>query len=155
MKVNFWFWFRAFVMTCGFIGTVIAIKRLDRTSSPGQFVNLCPTRVTAVEFADQVSIQQDGLSWYRKVDGRLEEVDPIAVEKWFAQYCRVKVPAIGEPGETPAVPLATLAYVSGPPQILATTGEVLSFMGKTFESDTLKKGLSELREIPIRLRPSR
>lgn len=153
MKVNFWYWFRAFVMTCGFIGTVIAIKRLDKTSA--RVVDLCPTRVTAIEFPDQVSIQQDGLYWYRKANGRFEEIDPIAVEKWFAQYCRLNVSALGDAGDTSLAPVATLAYVSGPPQILGTTGELLSFMGKTFKSDSLKAALSDLREAPIRLRPSR
>ena len=158
MKVGFWYWLRAFIMTCGLVGSVIAIRKLDRTRpkmDDSASINLCPTRVTAISEHEGASIVQEGLTWYRKVNGGLEELDPIAVEKWFGRNCRIQA-EFDANGATAGTPLATVAFVSGPPQVLLVTGDgMFSWMGRAFRSEELKEALKGLSDLPLRLRPSR
>jgi hypothetical protein len=157
MKVNFWYWLRAFIMVCALIVTIFIIRKLDRTSpsaDPSATINLCPTRVTAIAQSEGTTVVQDGLAWFRKVNGGMEELDPIAVEKWFGRNCRVKAD-FAEGAPTSGAPVATVAFVSGPPQVLLVTGEgIYSWMGRAFRSTELQEALKDLKALPLRLRPS-
>lgn len=159
MRVNRWYWIRAGIMTLAFIGSVLAIRHLDLTRSSGEgrkdSVNLCPTRVKQIHVKGGISVVQDGMAWYRKTNGRMEELDPIAVERWFGSHCVVDA----DPAEAPTgsgEEFATLAFVAGPPQILFSTGAgVFTWMDRAFTSAELTEALKNLPELPIRLRPSR
>lgn len=157
MNVNFWFWLRAFAMFLGLIATIVAIRNLNQfkaADAPVAKVNLCPTRVTAITTASGVSVMQEGMAWFRKNDGRMEELDPIAVEKWFGRHCMVSAERAAAGAETQ--PLATIAFVSGPEQTLFSAGSnAFQWMDQIFHSQELTEALKSLEEIPIRLRPSR
>lgn len=156
MKVNTWFWIRAFLMFCGLVGAITAIRSLNQFKDNAMArINLCPTRITVITTADGVSVVQEGMTWFRKISGRMEELDPIAVEKWFGRHCVVDAEPTSTPGTTSA-PVATIAFVSGPEQILFDVGNgVFKWMGQEFTSAELTAALQSLTEIPLRLRPSR
>jgi hypothetical protein len=157
MKVNRWYWLRAVILILAFAGSVYAIRNLDQTrkSQRGASVNLCPTRVKEISVAGGMKLVQDGMAWYRKAGGRMEELDPIAVEKWFGRHCVVAADAAETPTGAGAE-LATLAFVSGPPQVLfGTSAGVFTWMNQAFTSAELADALKSLSELPIRLRSSR
>jgi hypothetical protein len=146
-------------MIFGFLGAVHAIRSLNQfgssNSTSGKSINLCPTRVTEIAVHGGVSVVQEGMAWFRKMNGQLEELDPIAVEKWFGRHCVVDADAAEAPtgsGET----LATLAFVSGPPRALfSTNAGVFTWNEQAFTSAELAEALKTLADLPIRLRPSR
>ncbi len=157
MKVNFWYWLRAFIMVCALIVTIFIIRKLDRTRpahDDSATINLCPTRVTAISQNSGTTVVQDGLAWFRKINGGMEELDPIAVEKWFGRNCKVKV-EFEKDAAVSGAPVATLAFVSGPPQVLIVSAAgIYSWMGQAFRSQELEGALKDLKDLPLRLRPS-
>ena len=159
MPVNTWFWVRAFVMFLGLIATVIGIRQLDRTKKAAavdeaKIVNLCPTRVSAVKLMDGTLIAQEKMSWFRSKGGQSEELDPIAVEKWFGRNCRVEIAA--EAATDAGPPAVEFQFVSGQPETIFSTGNGLyMWQSRVFRSPALETALNELQQLPLRLRPSR
>jgi hypothetical protein len=159
MKVNKWLWIRVACMSVGFVGAVHVIRTYNQFGPGKTFattsVNLCPTRVKEISIVNGMSLVQDKMAWYRKHNGQLEELDPIAVEKWFGRHCVVAA----DPAETPTgsgEQVATIGFITGSPQILFTTNAgIFTWMNQPFTSLELQEALKALPELPIRLRPSR
>jgi len=156
MNVNFWFWFRAVAMCLGLVGTITAIRNLNQFKEPEVppgSVNLCTTRITVISTPDGMRVSQEGLTWFRKTADRLEELDPIAVEKWFGRHCVVDA----EPAkiDKDAKVAALISFVSGLQTPLVSANGVYRWNGHEFTSAELTEALKTLADLPLRLRPSR
>ena len=144
-------------MCCGFVGTVFAIRSLNqfKKSTPDRdSVNICPTRVTSITLPDGWTLVQDGLAWYRKINDVMEELDPIAVEKWFGAHCIMTAEDL-QPADVAGITRMTLTFVNGSVQTLEElSGGKFKWINQGFSSTELKEALDELPALPIRLRPS-
>jgi hypothetical protein len=128
-------------------GTRGLLEIMAGIGSPNK-VRLCPTRVSSVSVIGKTALFQEDLKWYRTEGGQREEVDPIAVEMWFSEYCTVK----GEPAEKPpgeSQPVMTLAYVAGLPVTLQVAENGVYTLGKAhFRSAKLNEAIKTLTELP-------
>lgn len=174
--MGFWYWFRVLIMTVGLVGTILAIRSLNRMngrpdhgsgaivsmmglppagdSAAPQKVNLCQTRVSRLDVG-RVSVFQEGLNWYRgHRDGESgaakakERLDDVAVEKWFSRNCMVVGTRVGSP---PNVTTALVVhFVNGEPRTLlrSAMGGDYEWMGLPFRSAQLDGALKELLSLP-------
>lgn len=157
-KVGFYYWVRVGVMILSLIGSIMLMRKLSKPGALGgvaatDSVDICPTRVSSVSVIGRFAIMQDGMNWYRTggPEGRTE-LDPVAVEKWFAANCRVN--ASKEGTNAGASPLMTLAYVSGLPMTLLVNGDgIFSLNGTHFRSGDLSQGINELENLPPVAKP--
>lgn len=151
-KIGAYYWVRVGVMVITLIGVLIVMKRLDLTKSAAKGVDLCPTRVSSLSVVGRFAVLQDGMKWYRAEGGERQELDFIAVEKWFSEHCRLEAKEVTEaPGTNP---LLTLAYVSGDPKTLNMNPDgVFTWDGRAFSSAELAHALSALELLPVRSKP--
>lgn len=156
------YWIRVGMMILTFAVVVMAMRNLQSTkptASPlaklimgtgdsEKFV-LCPTRVTALETPAGLHVRETGMKWTRSAGGPEEELDPIAVEKWFGRNCSVSGKK-SESGEG-FTPVLKLSLVNGETKTLARagSGEYL-WNGIRFVSTALDQALRDLSEIPAR-----
>ena len=151
-KLNTYFWIRIGVMALSFVAVIFMIWKLNQFSPADLTLVLCPTRVTAISTADGGGIVQEKMNWYRKVNGNLEELDPIAVEKWFGKYCKLEIEPQKkvEPGSVAFV----VSFVNGNPETLYNAGEGTFRWGdRTFKSKKLEEAIASLKQLPLHLRP--
>ncbi|HMN67412.1 MAG TPA: hypothetical protein PKC28_02640 [Bdellovibrionales bacterium] len=164
-KIRPTYWIRPIIMTATLIAVMSIIYKIKQqgggffTGAPmvegrehvsRTAVHLCPTRVSSLSVIGKFAILQDGMKWYRSRDGQREEVNQIAVEKWFSEHCTVKADLMDMP-PTAAVtaPIVTLAYVSGEPVTLQRSADGLFALGKNyFRSPELEAALESLEQIP-------
>lgn len=160
-KLGVYFWIRVSVMAVTLIAVVATIYKLNNPGSRGLLeslaglgssanrVKLCPTRVSSVSVIGKTALFQEELKWYRTRDGMREELDPIAVEMWFSEYCTVR----SEPAEKPATdsqPVMTLAYVAGLPVTLQVSESgIFTWNGNHFRSPKLNEAIQALSDIPV------
>jgi hypothetical protein len=158
-KLGIYFWIRVCVMTISLGAVVATIYKLNHPGSRGLLemlagvgspnkVKLCPTRVSSVSVIGKTAVFQEDMKWYRTQAGEREELDPVAMEMWFSEYCTVK----SEPTEKPAgdsQPVLTLAYVAGLPVTLQMADNGVFTLGKAhFRSVKLAEAIQALTEIP-------
>lgn len=111
-------------------------------------VKLCPTRVSSVSVIGKAALFQEDLKWYRTHSGEREELDPIAVEMWFSEYCTVRSEPAEKPGDG-SQPVMTMAYVAGLPITLQMSESgVFTFNNVHFRSSKLKEAIQAIGEIP-------
>lgn len=148
-----YFWVRIGVMVVSFFAVVGLIYKLNQFSPSDLTLILCPTRVSAINTADGKGIVQEGMRWYRRNNGNLEELDPVAVEKWFGKHCKVAIEPVAKADSTGV--LFVVNFVSGPPETLYMAGEGLfRWQNRTFKSVQLEEALNSLKDLPLYLRPT-
>ncbi len=157
------YWFRVGMMILTFVMVVIAMRSLQSTkptasplatmilgSNEEQNIVLCPTRVTSLEMASGMRVQEASMKWTRTSEGTEQELDPIAVEKWLSRNCSV----VGKKADRSQgfEPILKLGLVTGESKVLAraSTGEYL-WDGMTFISSALDQALTELAELPANI----
>lgn len=145
------------------LAVVISTMRYMQTSKPttspiakfimggesdGQKLVLCPTRVTWIETTSGMRVQQDDMRWTRVIADHHDELNTIAVEKWFGRNCSLK--ALKTTGGEGFTPILKVGYVSGETATLerAPTGEYL-WQGEKYISDGLDGALRTLAELPV------
>ena len=107
-------------------------------------VNLCPTRVTRLETEDGSVFQQEGLTWVREVKGQTTPLDQVAVEKWFARFCRFEGPKVAASADVK--PVLKVEYVTGDPQtLIRSAGGEYEWMGQPFASPVMTEALTALQ----------
>lgn len=159
-KVGGFFWFRVAMMAIALSAVIWTIYTLNTPGArtplevlagvPESSFNLCPTRVSSVSVVGRAAVFQDSLKWYKVEGGERRELDSVAVEKWFAHYCKVAAHPVPKPAGD-SKPVVTLAYVAGSPVTLRQSADgVFSWQNYHFVSEALSKGLDELFEIPTR-----
>ncbi len=150
---------RVGVMILSLVGSIMLMRKLNKPGALGggvaasEDIDLCPTRVSSVSMIGRFAIKQDGMDWFRTGDaaGRTE-LDPVAVEKWFGSFCRVK--AAKQESNENATPLVTIAYVSGLPMTLLMNPDgVFSLNGAHFRSLELAQGITALETLPAVTKP--
>ena len=149
-KLGRYFWVRVVVMVFSLAGVIALIYKLGQPAH--NTVTLCPTRVSSLSVIGRAAVFQEGMKWYRTHgSGERTELDPIAVEKWFAEYCSVDVEKIS--GETAPVqsqgePIITIAYVAGLPITLRQSDDgVFHWGAHNFRSPKLTEGIARLLEL--------
>lgn len=147
---------RVGVMILTLVGVILLMKKMNSpnafSTAGNESVNLCPTRVSSLSVIGRFAIVQEGLNWYRTGDSGRTELDPVAVEKWFGQNC--KVSATKEGANEGATPLVTLAYVSGLPMTLLVSGDgVFTFNQSHFRSLELSQAITALEHLPNVVKP--
>jgi hypothetical protein len=153
-QVGIYFWVRVGVMVLALAGVLTLMKKLDMPGAlgGGDSVDLCPTRVSSVSLIGRFAIIQDGMTWYRTGDGNRTELDQVAVEKWFGEYCQVTATKVAS--NDGAAPLLTLAYVSGLPLTLMVNAEgVFTFNRSHFQSAELTQAITALEHLPTAAKP--
>ena len=165
-KLGVYFWVRVAVMIVALVGVLSLMSRL-RGGSGGTadlvpavsagFLRLCPTRVASVSLIGKTAVFQDGLKWFRTGSatggGERQELDGVAVEKWFSSYCSIPIEEAAAPGPG-SQPLLTLAYVSGLPMTLSLSPDgVFSWKDRSFRSPKLNEALQSLNELPTARAP--
>lgn len=148
-----YFWVRIGVMVLSFFAVVGLIYKLNQFSPSDLTLILCPTRVSAINTADGKGIVQDGMRWYRRNNGNLEELDPVAVEKWFGKNCKVAIEPVSKAESTGV--LFVVNFISGPPETLYVAGDGLfRWQNRTFKSQQLEEAMNSLKDLPLFLRPT-
>ena len=143
-------------MIASLIGTITIMRRLGMpaaTTTAESKVNICPTRVSSISVIGRFAIMQDGMRWFKtgEGDGRVE-LDPVAVEKWFSQNC--KVASTPEGANEAPTPLLTFAYVSGLPSTLMVNEAGVFTLGQEhFRSLELSQAITQLENLPIAIKP--
>ena len=159
------YWVRVGMMILTFTVVVLAMRNLQQTKpevSPlakmilgtgeGQKFILCPTRVTSLETSTGLRVQEREMKWTRATAAGEEELDPIAVEKWFGRNCSV----IGKKSETRQgfETVLKLGLVNGENKVLARASSgVYLWEGLQFVSESLDQALRELPDLPTRTSP--
>ena len=169
-KLGIYFWIRVGVMAMSLTAVLLTIHHLNNpqsggllgvyryfngTKTGGESIRLCPTRASSVSVIGKAAVFQESLKWYRAGEGERTELDPIAVEKWFSEYCTIHAqPSTKPDGELQ--PVATVAYVSGLPSTLmqAADGTFL-WQDKYFRSDELNQAFQALIQLPEARTPER
>lgn len=152
-EIGIYYWARVGVMICSLLGVLYIMNHLNlgHDTSPSS-VTLCPTRVSSVAVIGKAALMQDGLQWYRTQDGQREELDPVAVEKWFSQYCTIAAEPASKPES--AQPWITWAYVSGSPKtVQQATDGVYVFEGRAFRAPALMQAVQDLENLPKVTKP--
>lgn len=152
-ELSTYFWVRIGVMIVSFFAVVGLIYKLNQFSPSDLTLILCPTRVSAINTADGKGIVQEGMRWYRRNNGNLEELDPVAVEKWFGRHCKIGIEPV-QKAESTGV-LFVVNFISGPPETLYMAGDGLfRWQNRTFKSQQLEDALRTLQDLPLFLRPT-
>ncbi len=152
-NLSTYFWVRIGVMMVSFFAVVGLIYKLNQFSPSDLTLILCPTRVSAIHTAEGKGIVQDGMRWYRRNNGNLEELDPVAVEKWFGKHCKVEIEPV-KMADSSGV-LAVVNFISGPPETLYIAGDGLfRWKNRTFKSQQLQDAFNSLNNLPLFLRPA-
>lgn len=142
------YWFRVVMMVITLVAVIWLMRSLSMDKKAVTSVTLCPTRVKLVEIAaDGMRLQQDGIKWVRNSANLNQELDPIAVEKWFSILCSVSAqPVSSGSGFQPAF---RLSYITGETQMVlrAPTGE-FQMRDVTFTSKDLDDALAAFRTLP-------
>ncbi len=157
-----YYWFRVLMMIGSLVAVIWTIRTINergigragsffvKTENPGEVdVQLCPTRVKAVRQAGNVSVVERAMEWFREDSDKPRKLNPVAVEKWFGENCKVKG-KISTPSTLAGFqPAATFEYVSGAPEILlANPAGVFLWQGLMFESEELSRALQGLPALP-------
>lgn len=152
VKIGPYYWVRVAVMVITLVGVVTVMKRFSVVKPSESSVDLCPTRVSSMSVVGRFAVLQDGMKWYRAEGGERKELDSIAVEKWFSEYCKLESKTVEKAeGQTP---LLTLDYVSGDPKTLNMTPDgIFTWEGRTFSSPELASAISALELLPISKKP--
>lgn len=141
------YWFRVVIMVITLVAVILLMRNLNQEKKPSTAVSvtLCPTRVQLVEIAADGSVlQQKGTKWIRNSS---QELDPIAVEKWFSALCSISAePGASGEGFQPAI---RLTYITGESQMVlrAPSGEFQTGDIK-FNSKDLEDALAAFRTLP-------
>lgn len=160
--MGFMYWFRVVLMIFAFVGVVLVIREVNQPASArrAQFmkllgqpgadkvadVNLCPTRVTKIESVGGPVIRQDGMTWLREEAGQSKPMDQVAVEKWFAKYCRFAGEKVS--ASATVTPVLKVEFVSGEPQtLIRSAGGEYEWMGQPFASPVMTEALQTLRDL--------
>jgi len=152
-EITTYFWVRVGVMFASLVAVLFSIWKLNQFGPEDLTMVLCPTRVSSIATADGQGIVQEGMKWYRRKNGNLEELDPVAVEKWFAKNCRINIEPHKKAEAAGVVFVAS--FVNGPPETLYMAGEGLfRWKDKTFKSKHLEDAMSSMKDLPIFLRPT-
>lgn len=148
-----YFWARIAVMVASFFAVIGMIYKFNQFSPSDLTLILCPTRVSAINTVDGKGIVQEGMRWYRRNNGNLEELDPVAVEKWFGKHCKVGIEPVQKADSTGV--LFVVNFISGPPETLYMAGDGLfRWKNRTFKSQQLQDALNSLKDLPLYLRPT-
>lgn len=110
-------------------------------------VSWCDTRVTSIEFEPGQKIFQEGYKWYSQTAGQSPtELNFLAVEKWFAEYCKVKAK---NASDVPASGIAAvIEFIDGRREMIKTAGNGLfRWRDRSFESTELEQGLEAGRNL--------
>ncbi len=150
-KVGIYFWVRVIVMCAALVAVITIMFRLN--SPPSSELNICPTRVSSVAVIGSMALMQDGMTWYRAKGGQREELEPVAVEKWFGLHCKVDIEAVSGPAPKETHPWVTLAYVSGVPKTVQRAEDIYMWDGRYFRSTELTQAMTELESLPSAKKP--
>lgn len=113
----------------------------------------CETRVKEIKMGE-FRLYQDGINWFIELNKDRQQADSVAVEKWFGQYCSVKVIPI--PLEKLDLnlfsPTLMVSFIDNVhiPILRSKDGTYLSGH-HTFTSREFDQALHELENIPKRL----
>lgn len=156
-----YFWVKVTMMMVTLAAVIYTIFTLNNPGTKGIFqliaemnqpsknrVNVCPTRVSSISVIGKAALFQEDLKWFRTLEGTRQELDPIAVEKWFSEYCAVG----SEPAPAPSdnsLPIATFAYVAGLPVTLQQSESgVFTMNGFHFRSQKLVEAIESISTLP-------
>lgn len=145
-KVGIYFWIRVIVMGCTLAAVLIIMYRLNTPSL--RELNVCPTRVSSISVIGSMALIQDGMTWFRTKEGQREELDPIAVEKWFGEHCKVEIESVSGVAPKETRPWITFAYIAGSPVTIQQAGDILMLNGRYFRSSELTQATAELESLP-------
>ncbi len=152
-KLSTYYWVRIGVMVLSFFAVLYMIWKLNQFGPDDLTMILCPTRVASITTSDGQGIVQDEMKWYRRANGNLEELDPVAVEKWFGKNCKIEIEPVKKVDSSTVV--FVVAFVNGPPETLYNAGEGLfRWKNKTFKSTQLEAAIASLKNLPIHVRPT-
>ena len=138
-------------MMCTLVAVVTIMYRLNTPAS--HELNICPTRVSSISVIGSMALIQDGMIWFRTKNGQREELDPIAVEKWFGAHCSMAIEAVSGTAPKDTRPWVTLAYVSGLPLTIQREQNIFMFGGRYFHSEELTQAVAELESLPPAKKP--
>jgi hypothetical protein len=162
IKLGVYFWLKVSMMMVTLVAVLYTIYALNNpgtknliellAGASGQGaqsrVKLCPTRVSSISIIGKTALFQDGLKWFRTTEGQRQELDPIAVEKWFSEYCTVGSEPASPPASQPQ-PVVTFAYVAGLPVTLQQSeGGVFTLNGVHFRSEKLVEAIQAVTTLP-------
>jgi len=150
-KLGIYFWVRVAVMCAALVAVVLIMFKLN-TPDSAEF-NICPTRVTSIALIGDSALMQDGLTWYRLKNGQRQELDQVAVEKWFSANCKVAIEAVSGEAPKETHPWATIAYVSGSPITLQRADSIFMSNERYFRSEHLIQAMSQLQALPEAKKP--
>lgn len=108
-------------------------------------INLCETRVSAIEQKGLFRLEQKQLAWINSYQKNVS-LNQVALEKWFAKYCTVDAVLTGGTKSPYMHPLLTVEFVNGKsePLLVSPTG-TFSWQDEIFQSSELLLGLNELK----------
>lgn len=162
------YWARVFMMCVTLAAVLWAMYFLNRSRKqryyvpPGAHVVyrvgdadtivICPTRVTSLETADGQRVVEEHMKWMRESAGSRQELNAIAVEKWFGSNCSVKI----RPGDSGSdfKPVLHLTLVDGQKETLevGNNGD-FRLNGREFVSPQLTEALRKLPSLPAAPKP--
>ena len=148
MRMGKMYWTRLVMMVITLVAVLWLMHNLSSDSKRSENVTLCPSRVKLAEIAtDGVRLQQEGTKWIRNSTGINQELDSIAVEKWFSMLCSISSQATAS--GSGFQPVLSLSYVTGETQLVlrAPTGE-FQLRDIKFNSKDLEDALSAFRTLP-------
>ncbi len=110
----------------------------------------CDTRISAIEREGAPTLRQVKLKWLWETTPP-QELNFIAVEKWFGRNCKVKVERLAPDrfDEASQKPAMLVHFIKGPAETLFRVGEDLfKWRQEIFRSSELKEALVDLENLP-------
>jgi hypothetical protein len=164
--MGFNYWLRAGMMILALIGVLLLMQQFnhqpgkvsplervfgrDAANMTEREVNLCPTRITRLELGDGTALAQEGMTWFRVVNGLKQELDQVSMEKWFGSNCVVRGRSATASADVSKA--FTAHFVSGQPvDLLKSNSQAAEYewQGQSFKSEDLERALLALKDINV------
>jgi hypothetical protein len=160
------YWARVVVMVFAFVGVMTVMRQLNTAAKRGSGaplieiltgpraeiengLDLCPTRILEMHMIGGPLFFQRNLKWFMRLGALEQELDQIAMEKWFSTNCHIEITPT--PSVSGAEPILKITFVSGEPASLMSSPDGFVWMGRKFKSEQLQRALQELTSnIPAR-----
>jgi hypothetical protein len=157
--VGVMYWVRVVVMVFAFVGVMTVMRQLNTATKRGSGtplveiltgpkpeiengLDLCPTRVLEMHMIGGPLFFQKNLKWFMRLGAQEQELDQIAMEKWFSANCHIEITPT--PSVSDAEPILKVTFVSGEPASLMSSPDGFVWRGRKFKSKQLQKALQEL-----------
>lgn len=114
----------------------------------------CETRVVELEMPGRFRLYETGSRWFIERSGHSQEVNAMAVEKWFGRHCSLNV-EVAAPASTEPSPGLIVRFVNGKDETFEHTGTgIYRWMNRDFKSPELEAALGYLTELPPPSQPN-